>query len=170
MKLPIDNVFWAQPIQAGGEFAKSLGTNAQRGIRLWYVGHGVLVEHEGKPDRLVPIGNVLVMEAAGGFEGHVMTAEAAGKFVDALNAIPKRGPGRPPPGLKSVAAMEMDGELPPGSLKIQLQDMADGRGGLAEMAAASIAEHKQRHKDGNPMFGTDRTQPAKRGPGRPPKQ
>ena len=63
MKVAIDSVFWAQNIQAGGEFAKSLASSEQKGVKLWYVGHGVLVEHSGKPDRLVPISNVLVMEA-----------------------------------------------------------------------------------------------------------
>ena len=103
MKLPIDNVFWTQPIDAGGLFGKSLAATDR--VKIWYVGHGVLVENIGRPPRLVPVSGVLMMEAKGGFEtpsaaaafDEAITAQVDGAIAGALAiAEPKkRGPGRP---------------------------------------------------------------------------
>ena len=65
MKIALSKAEWAQHVPiANGEFSKSLAPSKERGISLWFVGHGVLIEIKGKPDRLVPIGNVLAVEAA----------------------------------------------------------------------------------------------------------
>lgn len=124
MRIAIDNVFWTQAIEAGGLFGKSLA--AKPGVQLFYVGHGVLVEQDGKPARLIPMSNVLVMEARGGFLDFIeSTRLAMGEAT----------------GLKSAAAMEALGELPPGSLKAQLEDMAHAQ---AEQRAASAALAEKR--------------------------
>lgn len=64
IKIAVDKVFWTQNVDVGGgEFGKSLVAGGPKQFALWYLGHGLLVERPGQPDRLVPIGNVLTVEA-----------------------------------------------------------------------------------------------------------
>lgn len=80
---------WAQNVDVGGYFGTSLTPSPERGVRLWYIGSGVLVEHEGKPDRFVPISQVLWLEATGRLATEqwtgekVATAEQLAAVVDA---------------------------------------------------------------------------------------
>lgn len=116
IKIAIKSVWFADNVRAGGEFGKSLSTNQARGVVLWYLGNGVLIEARGQPDVLVPISSVRSVEA----DGSVSAAQWAGEAevraqaktpypgdapmyadkepVRAMDVSPvfKRGPGRPP--------------------------------------------------------------------------
>lgn len=64
MKIALSKVEWTQNVFISkGDGGKSLAPNPARGIRLWYLGSGVLIEEEGRPDKFVPLSNVLAMEA-----------------------------------------------------------------------------------------------------------
>jgi hypothetical protein len=123
INIPITKVCWAQNVDAGGEFAKSL--TVKPGVKLYYLGHGVLVEQDGKPDKLVPISNVLTVEAgekiapdwwAAGSPppsvveytrisgpqqstgGNTITVPEDDDLARGTQQPKKRGPGRPPKG------------------------------------------------------------------------
>lgn len=66
MKLAIDRVFWAQGVPAGPEFAKTLKSDESKGLAIWFLGNGVLVEERGKADKFVPLAQVLTLEAGAG--------------------------------------------------------------------------------------------------------
>jgi hypothetical protein len=110
IKIAIDKVHWTQPVSAGrkNEFGKSLA--ASQDVKLWYLGHGVLVEAAGQPDKLVPVSSVLLVEASAKVTpeqwGGLIAAYKAGDHVPVtveeqtqtvtIHAAAKRGPGRPP--------------------------------------------------------------------------
>lgn len=76
MKLPIDTVYLVNNTNfGGGDFAKSVSTDAAKGVAVWYTDQGVLVEKRGQPNRLVPMSAVSVMESKEGFG--VAAAKAA---------------------------------------------------------------------------------------------
>ena len=67
IKIPISTVWFTSNVDAGGGiFGKSSKTGQRNGLELWYLGHAVLIEQIGMPDRLVPIANVLTIEAPEG--------------------------------------------------------------------------------------------------------
>lgn len=95
IKIPIDRVFWSQNVDAGpGLFGKSLTAGGPYSCTLTYLGHGVLIERPGQQDRLVPIGNVLHVEASEKLTAEEWGGEDAPAHVGHSDA-PKRGPGRP---------------------------------------------------------------------------
>lgn len=110
IKLEISSVMWTQNVDAGGGFNKALAASKAAGVRLWYLGHGVLVEHHGKPDVLVPISNVLSIKAPAALTPGMWAGEEAVpapvapvlepapvKMSEEPTPVePKRGPGRPP--------------------------------------------------------------------------
>jgi hypothetical protein len=105
IKIPIKTAWWTQNVDLGrGKFGKS--ATASKDLALWFLGHGVLAEQPGQPDRLVPLSNVLTMESS-----ESLTPEEWG------GGIAQRVSG-----LDSVAAMEARGEVPAGST---LQDIAN---------------------------------------------
>jgi hypothetical protein len=101
MKIPVSLVKFVTPTYAADEPDKSLGASKERGISLWYVGHGLLVERAGRDPRLVPISNVSMMEAKS-FDPPCREEKTIGegfeKYVTpgGVDEPKKRGPGRPP--------------------------------------------------------------------------
>ena len=62
VKIALKKAEWSQNINAAGDLNKQLV--ARQGVSLWYLGHGVLVEWAGHPDKLVPVSAVVGVEAA----------------------------------------------------------------------------------------------------------
>lgn len=99
IKIAISKAEWAQNVSAGGDFAKSLMASKERGVKLWYLGHGVLVEHKGKPDRLIPIANVLTVESDVTVSAEEWAGGQPAKLVAAVVApvVPSRMSEEPTP-------------------------------------------------------------------------
>jgi hypothetical protein len=113
IKIPIKTVWWTQNVDLGrGKFGKS--ATASKDLALWFLGHGVLAEQPGQPDRLVPLSNVLTMESS-----ESLTPEEWG------------GSSKPSRGLDSPAAMEARGEIPPGSAFPGATKRGPGKAGKA---------------------------------------
>ncbi len=109
MKIALKRAWWSQNVDAGnGQFSKSLVAGPK--LDLWYLGHAVLIEQEGQPDRLVPSACVLTVEPVGKWDtGYKTWAEVRppDNASDTLPPMPldsrpaeppqeaRRGPGRP---------------------------------------------------------------------------
>ena len=66
IKIELATAFWTQSVSVGNNTdGKSLTPNAELGRRLWYLGHGVLVEQTGRRDILIPVTQVLKVEPLG---------------------------------------------------------------------------------------------------------
>jgi hypothetical protein len=115
MKTPIVKARFIENVDAAGAFGKSLAANAT--VKLWHVGHAVLVEQAGRRDRLIPMSNVAEVELVEAYasakpwaevrrEGSpgleatsqewVMSELEKIKNTEPVAVMPvKRGPGRP---------------------------------------------------------------------------
>ena len=64
MKIPLKRAWWTQQVDAGSNNMQK-SHSAGAGLRLWYLGHAVLIEQDNAPDRLVPSAGVLMVEPVG---------------------------------------------------------------------------------------------------------
>lgn len=108
MRIAIDKAHWSSNIDmGGGEYAKTMQADVTKGVALWFVGYGVLIEKRGQPDGVVPIASVLKMEAKGGFEVDQVRATLV-TTMPALSGTAVLPPEPPPPA--DVAALAYNPE------------------------------------------------------------
>jgi len=92
-KIKLDQVWWHDYVPLGNNYdQKAMKTDTERGIQLWYIGGGVLVEQQSSPDRMVPLANVKSMVAAESLtpDQWAGIGEASIKLVDVPQQKPKK--------------------------------------------------------------------------------
>lgn len=152
MKIPLSRAVWARNTNLGnGKYDNSC--KAGPDVKLWYLGHGVLVEIPGKLDCLVPSANVVSVEALAGAEwGEEKPVEDHGRITP-QGYIPPAGK---PAGISSVAAMEMRGEVSPGSTEIDITNrfpLGPAQAAGARAQEKHAAEHAASEKKRGPGWG-----------------
>lgn len=148
IKIPLSLVRWTQSISIGNnQDGKSLLPDVERGRLVWYLGHGVLIEQRGRRDILVPIGQVLQMEA----DESVSVEQWAG--------APRMGP---PPGPPEEAQ-----PMPPDEIAKVVKNTTAHHGQSEPQAMATAADGVPRNFLGQDASGN--TPPARNKPGPKPK-
>jgi hypothetical protein len=88
IKIELSKVNWTQSISLGNNVdGKSVTPTPDR--KLWYLGHGVLVEQKGRKDILVPVSQVLQVEPV----GEVTPEEWSGSPNFEVGLVEKAGSG-----------------------------------------------------------------------------